>query len=41
MQFVARFTDYVPINAFLIYTAVTYRKVCCTRSRWWVRFGED
>jgi hypothetical protein len=38
MQFVARFTHYAPLNAFLIYTQRPTASFVATRSRWWVQF---
>lgn len=39
MKFVARFTQYAPINAFLIYTQKPTATFVASRSRWWTRFG--
>ena len=39
MRFVGRFTDYAPINAFLIYTQRPTATFVATRSRWRSRFG--
>jgi hypothetical protein len=38
MRFVAKFTNYAPLNAFLIYTQRPSASFVATRSRWWIQF---
>ncbi len=41
MRFVARFTDYAPLNAFLIYTQRPTATFVASRSRWRKEFGRQ